>query len=63
MSGILFILITPIVFFIIVLNLTGSSKRDHKSNDGGYYGTGGSEFSNTSDSGSDGGDGGGGGGE
>jgi hypothetical protein len=66
MTGILFIILIPIVFTIIALNFTDSSKRGYRSGDGGYYGPydGGHDSAGSCDTGFGGGDcGGGGGGE
>jgi hypothetical protein len=66
MTGILFIILIPIVFTLIALNLSHPSKRGGRSGDGGYYGPydGGHDSAGSCDTGFGGGDcGGGGGGE
>ncbi|PFA67067.1 hypothetical protein CN378_11860 [Bacillus sp. AFS015802] len=62
MTGMLVLLLVPIFFTIVALNLTSSSKRDYRNGDGGYFGSSdGSHDHAGCDSGFDGGDCGGGG--
>ncbi|MBW3114606.1 MULTISPECIES: hypothetical protein [Bacillaceae] len=64
MTGLIIILLVPIIITIMALNLSSSSKRDYRNGDGGYVGSyDGNQDQAGCDSGFDGGDCGGGGGE